>query len=139
MLEVISSYRENKVAALSLGLRSIMKDPRCYPFVPEHPEEETFFFFNEFATLSRQTDMGIPDHLTCLLKILYMDQEATVKTLHGTMEQTGSKLRKECDKAVYCHPTYLTYMQSTSCKMPDWLKGNLESRLPKEISTTSDM
>ena len=52
---------------------------------------------------------------------------------------TGSKLGKEYVKAVYCHPTYLTYMQSTSCKMPDWLKGNLESRLPKEISITSDM
>ena len=83
---MISSYRENKVAALSLGLRSIMKDPRCYPFVPEHPEEETFFFFNEFATLSRQTDMGIPDHLTCLLKTLYAGQEATVRTMYSTTD-----------------------------------------------------
>ena len=56
------------------------------------------------------------------------------------MEQlTGSKLGKEYDKAVYCHPAYLTYMQSTSCEMIDWMNQKLESRLPGEISTTSDM
>ena len=44
-------------------------------------------------------------------------------------KQTGSKLRKEYIKAVYCHPTYLTYMQSTSRKMPGWRKHELESRL----------
>ena len=54
-------------------------------------------------------------------------------------KQTGSKLRKEYIKAVYCHPAYLTYMQNTSCEMPDWMKHKLESRLPGEISTTSDM
>ena len=52
-------------------------------------------------------------------------------------QQTGSKLGKEFIKAVYCHPAYLTYMQSTSCKMPGW-KHELESRLPGEISITSD-
>ena len=55
------------------------------------------------------------------------------------MEQTGSKLGKECVKAVYCHPAYLTYVQSTSCEMPGWMKHKLESRLPGEISVTSDM
>ena len=45
-------------------------------------------------------------------------------------EQTGSKLGKECVKAVYCQPAYLTYMKSTSCKMLDWMKHKLESRLP---------
>ena len=54
-------------------------------------------------------------------------------------QQTGSKLRKEYDKPVYCHPAYLTYMQSTSCEMPGWMKQKLESRLPGEISVTSDM
>ena len=54
--------------------------------------------------------MGIPDHLACLLRNLYAGQEATVRTGHGT----GSKLGKEYVKAVYCHPAYLTYMQSTS-------------------------
>ena len=48
-------------------------------------------------------------------------------------QQTGSKLGKECVKAVYCHPAYLTYMQSTSCKMPSSVKLKLESRLPGEI------
>ena len=56
------------------------------------------------------------------------------------MEQrTGSKLGKEYVKAVYCHPAYLIYMQSTSCKMSGWMKHKLESRLPAEISITSDM
>ena len=53
-------------------------------------------------------------------------------------QQTGSKSGKEYVKAVYCHPAYLTYMQSTSCEMPGWMKHKLESRLPEEIST-SDM
>ena len=57
-------------------------------------------------------DMGIPDHLNCLLRNLYAGQEATVRT--GPEQQTGSKSGKEYSKAVYCHPAYLTYMQSTS-------------------------
>ena len=52
---------------------------------------------------------------------------------------TGSKLGKEYIKSVYCHPAYLTSMQSTSCEMPGWMKHNLETRLPGEISTTSDV
>ena len=56
--------------------------------------------------------MGIPDPLTCLLRNLYAGQEATVRTGHGT---TGwFQIRKEYIKAVYCHSTFLTYMQSTS-------------------------
>ena len=56
------------------------------------------------------------------------------------MEQlTGSKLGKEYDKAEYCHPAYLTYMQSTSYEMPSWVNRKLESRFPGEISTTLDM
>ena len=55
------------------------------------------------------------------------------------MEQwTDSKLGKEYIQAVYCHLVYLTYMEST-CEMPGWMKHKLESRLPGEISTTSDM
>ena len=45
-------------------------------------------------------------------------------------QQTGSKLGKEYVKTVHCHPAYLTYMQSTSCEIPDWMKHKLESRLP---------
>ena len=54
-------------------------------------------------------------------------------------QQTGSKSGKDYIKALYCHPAYLTYMQSTSCKMPGWMKHKLESRLLGKISTTSDM
>ena len=57
-------------------------------------------------------EMGIPDHLTCLLRYLYAGQEAIVRTGHE--QQTASKQEKEYIKAVYCHPAYLTYMQSTS-------------------------
>ena len=56
------------------------------------------------------------------------------------MEQwTGSKLRKEYVKAVYCHPAYLTYMQSILRKMPNWMNHKLESRFQGEMSITSDM
>ena len=54
-------------------------------------------------------------------------------------QQTGSRLRKEYVKAVYCHPAYLTYIQSTSCEMLGWMKHKLESRVLGEISITSDM
>ena len=82
-------------------------------------------------------EMGIPDHLTCLLRNLFAGQAATVRTGHGTTD--WSILRKEYVKAVYSHPAYLTYMQRTSCEMPGWMKHKLESRLLAEISTTSDM
>ena len=59
--------------------------------------------------------------------------------LEPYMEQTGSKSGNEYVKAVYCHPAYLTYMQSTSCEMTGWIKRKLASRLPAEISITSDM
>ena len=60
--------------------------------------------------------------------------------LEGDMEQwTGLKLGKEYIKAVYCHPDYLTNMQSTSCEMPGWMKHKLKSRLLGEMSVTSDM
>ena len=65
--------------------------------------------------------MGVPDHLTCLLRNMCAGQEAKLEV---NMEQlTASKLQKEYDKAVYCHFAYLTYMQSTSCEMPaPWIK-----------------
>ena len=81
--------------------------------------------------------MGIPDNLTCLLRNLHAGQEATVRTGHGTTDwfQIGKGVRQ----GVYCHPAYLTSMQSTSCEMPGWMTHKLESRLLREISTTSDM
>ena len=68
---------------------------------------------------------------TCLLRNLYAGQEATVRT--DMEQQTGSKSGKEYVKAVYCHPAYLIYMQSTSWEIPGWVKHKLESRLPGEI------
>ena len=65
-------------------------------------------------------EMGIPDHLTSLLRNLYAGQEATIRTGYRT-------LGKDYVKAVYCHPAYLTYMQSTSWEMLDWMKHKLES------------
>ena len=81
--------------------------------------------------------MGISDHFTCLLRNLYAGQEAIIRIGHE--QQAGFKSGQEDVKAVYCHPTYLTYMQSTSCEMPRWMKHMLESRLPGEISVTTDM
>ena len=66
--------------------------------------------------------------------------QVKMQQLEMDMEQeTGSKLGKEYIKAVYCHPAYLTYMQSTSFEMPGWMKHKLESRLLGEVSITSDM
>ena len=62
-------------------------------------------------------EMGIPDHLACLLRNLYAGQEATVRTGHGTTD--WFQIRKQYVKGIHCHPAYLTYMQSTSCKMLD--------------------
>ena len=62
------------------------------------------------------------------------------KQLELDMEQqTGSKLGKEYIRTVYCHPTYVTFMQSTSCKMPGWMNHKPKSRLPGEITITSDI
>ena len=54
-------------------------------------------------------------------------------------QQTGSKLEKVYIKTAYCHPAYLIYMQSTSCKIQGWMKQKLESRLVGEIAITSDI
>ena len=83
-------------------------------------------------------EMRIPDHLTCLLKKICM--QVKKQQLELDMQQwTGSKLGKEYIKAVYCHPAYLTFMQSTSCKMLSWIKQKLESTLLGETLITLDM
>ena len=81
--------------------------------------------------------MGIPDHLTCLLRNLYAGQEATVRTGYGTIHwfQIGKVVHQGC----LLSPCYLTHMQNTSCAMLGWMKDKLESRLMGEISITSDM
>ena len=80
-------------------------------------------------------EMGIPDHLTCLMRSMQVKKQQLKLDME---QQTGSKLGKKYVKAVYCHPAYLTYMQSTSCKTLGWMKHMLESRFLGEISITSD-
>ena len=84
-------------------------------------------------------EMRIPDHLLCLLRNLCACQEATVRTRHGTTELFQIEKGKEYVKTVYCHPAYITSMQSTLCEVPGWMKHKLELRFPGEISIISDM
>ena len=95
---------------------------------------KAFVFVNHNKLWKISKDMEIPDHLTCLLR---NHMKVKKQLLESDMEQlNGSKLGKECVKAVYCHPAYITYMQSTPCEMLGWIKHKLESRLPGEISVT---
>ena len=82
-------------------------------------------------------EMGIPDHLSCLLRNLYVNQEATVRHRHGKMD--WFQIGKGVSQGYILSPAYLTSMQNTSCEMLGWMTHKLESRCPGEISTTSDM
>ena len=82
-------------------------------------------------------EVGIPDHLTYLLRNSMWVKKQLLEP--DVEQQTGSKLGKEYNKAVFCHLSNFTYVYSTSCKMPDWMNHKLESRLPGEISTTADV
>ena len=105
-------------------------------------QKSIYFCFTDYAKAFECVDhdkltkilqeMGIPDHLTCLLRNLCMQVMKQQLELE-IEEQTGSKLGKEYVKAVYCHPAYLTYTQSTSCKMLGWMKKKLASSLQGEI------
>ena len=80
--------------------------------------------------------------MTQTVKNLPAMQETHVRSLRLKLameQQTGCKLGKEYAKAVYCHSAYLTYMQSTSCKMQGWIKLKLESRFLGEIAISADM
>ena len=72
-------------------------------------------------------DMGVPDHLICLVRNLYVGQEGTVRTGHETTD--WFKMGKEYNKVVYCHLVHLTYLQRTSCKIPGWMNHKVESKL----------
>ena len=82
-------------------------------------------------------DTGKAEHLTCFLRNLYVDQEATVRTRHGIID--WSQVGKGVPQSYLLSPAYLTYLQSASCEMPGWMKHKLESGFPGEISTASDM
>ena len=103
-------------------------------------QKSIYFCFIDYAKAFDCVDhnkLEQTTYLTCLLRNLYAGQEATVRTGHGTTD--WFHIGKEYVKAVYCHPAYLTSMQSTSWEMLGWKKHKLESRLPGEISITSDM
>ena len=110
-------------------------------------QKNNYSCFNDHATAFDCVDhnklwkilqeIGIPSHLTCLLRNLNASQETTVRT--GYEQHTGSKLGKEYIKAVHCHPACLTYMQSIPWEMPGKMKHKLESRSLGEISITTDM
>ena len=82
-------------------------------------------------------EMGLPDHLTCLLRSLYADQEATVRTGHGTKNwfQTGKGVRQGCILSPCSFNSFAEYIMRNA----GWMKYKLESRLPGKISITSDM
>ena len=82
-------------------------------------------------------EVGISDHLTCLLRNLYVGQEATVRTGHGTTD--WFQIKKKVHQSCILLPCLLNCRQSTSWDMLGWMKHKLESRLPGEISITSDM
>ena len=75
-------------------------------------------------------EMGMPDHLTCLLRSLYVGQETTVRTGHGTTDwfQIGKLIYQGC----ILSPCLFNLMQSTSCEMPGWMKHKLESRFQEK-------
>ena len=82
-------------------------------------------------------EMGIPDHLTCLLRNLYAGQEATDRTGHGSTD--GFHIGKGVNQGCIWSPWLFNNMQSTLFEIPGWMNHKLESRLPGEISITSDM
>ena len=112
---------------------------------PREFQENIYFCFIDYAKAFDCMDhnklwkilqeRGIPDHLTCLQRNLYANQEATVRTRHGTTD--WFQIRKGVRQGCILSP-YLTYMQSTSCKMQGWMNHKLEWRFSEEISITSD-
>ena len=82
-------------------------------------------------------EMGTPDHLACLLRNLYAGQEATIRTGHGTTDwfQIGKEVCQGCVLSPYLFKFYPEYIMRNA----GWMKHKLESRLPREISVTSDM
>ena len=138
--DVQARFRKGRTRSQIANIRQIIEKAREF-------QKNIYFCFIDYAKAFDSVDhskpwkilqeMGIPDHLTCLLRNLYAGQEAAVRTEHGTMDQV--QIGKGYIQALYCHPVYLTYMQSMSCKMPGWMNHKPESRLPGEISIISDM
>ena len=110
-------------------------------------QKNTYFCFTDYAKVFDCVDhnklwkilkeMGIPDHLTCLLRNLYASQEATVRTGHGTTDrlQIGKGVHQGCIMS----PCLFNFYAEYSMRNAGWKKHKLESRLPGEISITSDL
>ena len=141
LLDVQAGFRKGKGTRDQIAnIHWIIKKAREF-------QKNIYFYFIDYAKAFDCVDhnklwkilkeMGIPDHLSCLLRNLYAGQEATVRSGYGTTDwfQIGKGVRQD----VYCHRVNLTYMQSTSLESLGWMKHKLESRLPGEISITSDM
>ena len=113
--DVQAGFRKGRGTRSIASIRWIMEKAREF-------QKNIYFCFIDYAKAFDCVDhnkqwkilreMGMPDHLTCLLRNLYAGQEATVRTGHGTTD--WFQIGKEYVKAVYCHPVYLTSMQSTS-------------------------
>ena len=115
MFKLVLEKAEEPEIKLSTSARSLKK--------PKEFQKNIYFCFLDYDKAFDCVDhnklwktlkeMGIPDHLTCLLRNLYAGQEATVRTGHGTTDwfQIGKEVHQGC---IYFHPAYLTYMQSTS-------------------------
>ena len=124
---------------LDLGTRDQIVNIRWIMEKAREFQKNIYFCFTDYAKAFDCADhnklwkilkeMGIPDHLICLLRNLYVGQEAIVRTRHGTTDWF-----KIGNQAICCHPAYLTYMQNTSYEMPGWMKHKLESRWLGEIS-----
>ena len=138
LLDVQTGFRKGSgIRDQIANIRWIIKKAREY-------KKNIYIFFIDYVKAFDCVDhnqlwkilqeMEIPDHLTCLLRNLYAGQEATVRTGHGTTD--WFQIGKGVHQGVYCHLAYLSYVQSTSCEMPGWMKHKLESRLPGEISAT---
>ena len=96
---------------LPTSAESLQKQDSSSDFI-DYTKDSEYMYHNKLCKILQE--MGIPDHVTCLLRNLYAGQKATEPNME---QQTGSKLGKEYFNALYCHPDYLTYMQRTSCKM----------------------
>ena len=96
---------------------------------------KAFDYVDHYKMRKILKEMGVPEHIICLLKNLYAGPEATVRTKHRS---DYFNIGKGYDKVVYCHPAYLSSVQSTSWEMMGWMNRMLESSFLGEISPTSN-
>ena len=101
----------------------------------DYPKAFDYVYRNKLWKILKE--MGISNHLTCFLGNLYAGQEATVRTRHGTTDwfKNGKGVCQGCTLSPWLFNLYVEYV----CEMPGWMKHKVESRLPGEISITSDM